>query len=86
MSSSHILTARNLAQSFPQLIKKVHTEDDLRVGVARALNATLRALGLTLIPQYGKTTLSGSADPIYGYVATVYKRPGCLAREGFPVA
>ncbi len=62
--------AENLARAIRQVAQKAHTEEDLRVGVEHALRATLQALGLTPKPEYEKTTLSGSADAVYGHVTT----------------
>jgi hypothetical protein len=65
--------------------QKAHSEEDLRVGVEHALSATLQTLGVTATPEYEKTTLSGSADAVYGHVVIEYKRPGRLAEKGYPV-
>ena len=82
--SSNFIGAENLAQAIHQVARKAHTEEDLRVGVEHALAATLQALGLTATPEYEKTTLSGSADAVYGHAVIEYKRPGRLAEKGFP--
>ena len=78
------IAAENLAQAIRQVARRARSEEDLRVGVEHALGATLQALGLTATPEYEKTTLSGSADAIYGHVVIEYKRPGHLAEKGFP--
>ena len=85
--SSNLIAAENLAQAIRQVARKAHSEEDLRVGVEQALGATLQALGLTARPEYEKTTLSGSADAVYGHVTIEYKRRGRLApaiTEDFP--
>jgi hypothetical protein len=82
--SSNLIAAENLAQAIRQVARKAHSEEDLRVGVEHALGATLQALGLTATPEYEKTTLSGSADAVYGHVTIEYKRPGRLAEKDFP--
>ena len=82
--SSNLIAAETLAQAIRQVARKAHTEEDLRVGVEHALSATLQALGLTATPEYEKTTLSGSADAVYGHAVIEYKRPGRLAEKGFP--
>jgi len=82
--SSDLIAAENLAQAIRRVAKKAHTEEDVRVGVEHALSATLQALGLTVTPEYEKTTLSGSADAVYGHAVIEYKRPGRLAEKGFP--
>jgi len=78
------IAAENLAQAIRQVAKRARSEEDLRVGVEHALGATLQALGLTATPEYEKTTLSGSADAVYGHAVIEYKRPGRLAEKGFP--
>ncbi len=78
-------SGRALAQAIRQVARKSRSEEDLRVGVEQALGATLRALKLTATPEYEKTTLSGSADAVYGHVVIEYKRPGRLAEKGFPL-
>ena len=82
--SSNLIAAENLAQAIRQVAGHAHSEEDLRVGVERALSTTLQALGLTARPEYEKTTLSGSADAVYGHAVIEYKRPGRLAEKGFP--
>ena len=82
--SSNLTAAENLAQAIRQAARNAHSEEDLRVGVEQALSATLRTLGLTAIPEYEKTTLSGSADAVYGHVTIEYKRPGRLSEKDFP--
>jgi hypothetical protein len=82
--SSDPMAAENLAKAIRQVAKNARTEEDLRVGVEHALVATLRALKLTATPEYEKTTLSGSADAVYGHVVIEYKRPGRLAEKGYP--
>ncbi len=76
--------AENLAQAIRLVATTAHSEEDLRVGVEHALSATLQALSLTVMPEYETTTLSGSADAVYGHVVIEYKRPGRLAEKGFP--
>ncbi len=83
--SSDLIAAENLAQTIRQVAGRAHSEEDLRVGVEHALGATLQALGLTATPEYEKTTLSGSADAVYGHAVIEYKRPGRLAEKGFPI-
>jgi len=82
--SINLIAAENLAQAIRQVARKAHTEEDLRMGVEHALSATLQTLGLTATPEYEKTTLSGSADAVYGHAVIEYKRPGRLAEKGFP--
>ncbi|MBC8264297.1 MAG: SAM-dependent DNA methyltransferase [Anaerolineales bacterium] len=82
--STNLTAAENLARAIRQVARKARTEEDLRVGVEHALAATLQALGLTATPEYEKTTLSGSADAVYGHAVIEYKRPGRLAEKGFP--
>ena len=82
--SSNPIAAENLAKAIRQVAKRAHSEEDLRVGVEHALGATLQALGLTATPEYEKTTLSGSADAVYGHAVIEYKRPGRLAEKDFP--
>ena len=78
------IAAENLAQAIRQVARRARSEEDLRVGVEHALGATLKALGLAATPEYEKTTLSGSADAVYGHAVIEYKRPGRLAEKGFP--
>ena len=66
------IAAENLAQAIRQVAKRAHSEEDLRVGVEHALGATLQALGLTATPEYEKTTLSGSADAVYGHAVITH--------------
>jgi len=80
--SSNPTAAENLAKAIRQVARRARSEEDLRVGVEHALGATLQALGAT--PEYEKTTLSGSADAVYGHAVIEYKRPGRLAEKGFP--
>lgn len=82
--NSNLTVAENLAQAIRQVARIAHSEEDLRVWVEQALSATLQALGLTATPEYEKTTLSGSADAVYGHVTIEYKRPGRLAERDFP--
>jgi len=82
--NSNLTAAENLAQAIRQVARKAHSEEDLRVGVEHALGATLQTLGLTATPKYEKTTLSGSADAVYGHVVIEYKQPGRLAEKDFP--
>jgi len=82
--SSNLVAAESLAQAIRRVAQRAHSEEDLRVGVEQALSATLQALGLTATPAYEKTTLSGSADAVYGHVVIEYKRPGRLAEKDFP--
>jgi hypothetical protein len=79
-----LIATENLAQAIRQVARKAHSEEDLRVGVENALSATLQVLGLTATPEYEKTTLSGSADAVYGHVVIEYKRPGRLVQKDFP--
>ena len=83
--NSESLAADNLAQAIRQAAKRAITEEDLRVGLEQALSATLDALGLTAVPEYEKTTLTGFADAVYGHVVIEYKRPGRLAEKGYPL-
>ncbi|HEC33577.1 MAG TPA: hypothetical protein ENI37_02545, partial [Chloroflexi bacterium] len=85
IADSSLMAAENLAQAVRQVARNARSEEDLRVGVEGALGATLQALGLTVAPEYEKTTLSGSADAVYGQVVIEYKRPGRLSEKGFPV-
>jgi len=82
--NSDLIAAENLAKAIRQVARRAHSEEDLRVGVEHALGTTLQALGLTATPEYEKTTLSGSADAVYGHAVIEYKRPGRLAEKGFP--
>lgn len=82
--SSDLIVAENLAQAIRQVAGHARPEEDVRVGVEHALGAMLQALGLTAVPEYEKTTLSGSADAVYGHAVIEYKRPGRLAEKGFP--
>jgi len=82
--NSNLTVSENLAQAIRQVARIAHSEEDLRVWVEQALSATLQALGLTATPEYEKTTLSGSADAVYGHVTIEYKRPGRLAERDFP--
>lgn len=75
--------ATALAQEILKVARKAHSEEDVRVGVERALGTTLKALGLHAAPEYEKTTLSGTADAVYGHLVIEYKRPGRLAERGF---
>ncbi|MEE8391074.1 MAG: hypothetical protein V3S14_09805 [Anaerolineae bacterium] len=83
-TSSALIVAENLAKAIQQVAKRARSEEDLRVGVEHALSATLQTLGLTVTPEYEKTTLSGSADAVYGHAVIEYKRPGRLTEKGFP--
>ncbi|HEY73827.1 MAG TPA: N-6 DNA methylase [Thermoflexia bacterium] len=83
--SSNPIAAENLAEAIRKVAKRARSEEDLRVGVEHALGATLQALGLSAAPEYEKTTLSGSADAVYGHAVIEYKRPGRIAEKGFPV-
>ncbi len=85
-TSSNLALAEDLAATIRRVAKNAQTEEDLRVGVEHALGATLRELGLTVTAEYEKTTLSGSADAVYGHAVIEYKRPGRLAKKGFPAA
>jgi hypothetical protein len=85
-TSSNLALAEDLAATIRRVAKDAQTEEDLRVGVEHALGATLRELGLTVTAEYEKTTLSGSADAVYGHAVIEYKRPGRLAKKGFPAA
>jgi len=85
IADSSLMAAENLAQAVRQVARNARSEEDLRVGVEGALGATLQALGLTVAPEYEKTTLSGSADAVCGQVVIEYKRPGRLSEKGFPV-
>jgi hypothetical protein len=82
--NSNFIAAENLAQAIRQAAHKAHSEEDLRVGVEQALSATLQALGLTATPEYEKTTLSGSADAVYGHVVIELQAAGPPGREGLP--
>jgi hypothetical protein len=82
--SSDLIAAENLAQAIRRAAQRAHSEEDVRIGVEQALSATFQALGLATTPQYEKTTLSGSADAVYGHVVIEYKRPGRLAEKGYP--
>jgi len=77
--------AESLANAFRQVARKATTEEDLRVGMEQALSAALDTLGLTATPEYEKTTLSGSADAVYGHAVIEYKRPGRLSEKGYPL-
>jgi methylase of polypeptide subunit release factors len=79
-----IIAAENLAQAIRRAAQRAHSEEDLRINVEQALSATFQALELTTTPEYEKTTLSGSADAVYGHAVIVYKRPGRLAEKGYP--
>jgi hypothetical protein len=82
--NADLTAAESLAQAIRRVARKAHSEEDLRVGIEQALSATLQALSLTATPEYEKTTLSGSADAVYGHVVIEYKRPGRLAEKDFP--
>ena len=78
------LAAETLAEAIRSVARRAHSEEDVRVGVERALGATLQALKLTATPEYEKTTVSGSADAVYGHVVIEYKRPGRISQRGYP--
>jgi hypothetical protein len=82
MGSNNSIAAEALAEAIRQVAHQAHNEEELRVGVERALSDTLQALGLTTTPEYEKTTLSGAADAVYGHVIIEYKRPGRIASKG----
>ncbi|MFH1928291.1 MAG: hypothetical protein ABIK79_09010, partial [Chloroflexota bacterium] len=82
--NSEPIAAKSLTHSITQVAKKARSEEDLRVGVEKALGTTLEALGLSATAEYEKTTLSGSADAVYGHVVIEYKRPGRLAEKDYP--
>jgi hypothetical protein len=65
--------AAALAQEILDVARKAHSEEDVRIGVEKALGAVLQNLQLHLAPEYEKTTLSGSADAVYGHVVIEYK-------------
>ena len=81
--SANLVAAERLAQAIRDVARNAHSEEDVRVGVEGALGATLRALGLKPRPEYEKTTLSGSADAVYGHVVIEYKRSGRIAERGY---
>jgi hypothetical protein len=83
MGSNNSIVAEALAKAIHQVAQQAHNEEELRVGVERALSDTLHALGLTTMPEYEKTTLSGAADAVYGHVVIEYKRPGRIAGKGY---
>ncbi|NBD32531.1 MAG: hypothetical protein GVY17_06085, partial [Cyanobacteria bacterium] len=83
MGSNNSIAAEGLAEAIRQMGQQAHNEEELRVGVERALSDTLHALGLTTMPEYEKTTLSGAADAVYGHVVIEYKRPGRIASKGY---
>lgn len=83
--SSDLLAAENLAQAIRRAAQRARSEEDLRINVEQALSATFQVLELTATPEYEKTTLSGSADAVYGHAVIEYKRPGRLAEKGYPL-
>jgi len=78
------LAAETLAKAIRDIARHAHSEEDVRIGVERALGATLQTLKLTTTPEYEKTTVSGSADAVYGHVVIEYKRPGRISERGQP--
>jgi len=71
--SPNLIITEDLIQAVQQAVKEANSEDDLRVGLERALSTTLRASGLTTVPEDEKTALSSSAGAGYGHKAIEYK-------------
>ncbi len=67
------------------MAQKSDTEEDLRIGVEKALAPVLRDLGITTHPRYERATntafYGGSTDSVYGHLIIEYERPGKLSTK-----
>jgi hypothetical protein len=74
--------AQQLAQEILTIAERSNTEEDLRIGVEKALDPVLHALDITTHPRYEKATSTafygGSSGSVYGHLMIEYERPGKL--------
>ncbi len=70
--------AEQLAKDILTVAKRADTEEDLRIGVEKALDPVLKALDITTEPRYEKATSTSFYDAIHGHLILEYERPGKL--------
>lgn len=70
--------ADQLAEDILTVAKRADTEEDLRIGVEKALDPVLKALDITTEPRYEKATSTSFYDAIHGHLILEYERPGKL--------
>jgi len=70
--------AKELARKILRVAQRADTEEDLRIGVEKALDPVLKALDITTEPRYEKVTSTSFYDAIHGRLILEYKRPGKL--------
>lgn len=70
--------AEELARNILQVAQRADSEEDLRIGVEKALDPVLKALDITTEPRYEKATSTSFYDAIHGHLILEYERPGKL--------
>jgi hypothetical protein len=73
--------AEQLAQKILQVAQRADSEEDLRIGVEKALDPVLKALDITTDPRYEKATSTSFYDAIHGHLILEYERPGKLSTK-----
>lgn len=77
--------AEELARKILRVAQRADSEEDLRIGVEKALDPVLKALDITTEPRYERATSTafygGSTDSVYGHLIIEYKRPGKLSTK-----
>ncbi|HAL61970.1 MAG TPA: hypothetical protein DCP08_06145, partial [Chloroflexi bacterium] len=81
----HQPLAQQLSQEIARVAQWSDTEEDLRIGVEKALDPVLQALDITTHPRYERATSTafygGSTDSVYGHLIIEYERPGKLSTK-----
>jgi len=76
---SIVAVADSLVGHAANLMRTAHNEEELRIGIEKALDPLLRRLGVTRDPRYEKTvyhsTGTGRADAVHGQVLLEYEAP-----------
>jgi len=70
--------AEQLVEDILTVARRADTEEDLRIGVEKALDPVLKALDITTEPRYEKATSTSFYDAIHGRLILEYERPGKL--------
>ncbi|MCJ7667336.1 MAG: hypothetical protein MUP04_03460, partial [Anaerolineae bacterium] len=73
--------AKELARKILQVAQMADSEEDLRIGVEKALDPVLKALDITTEPRYEKATSTSFYDAVHGRLILEYERPGKLATK-----
>lgn len=87
VNNSGTSQAAELALAIKGVAERAANEEELRIGVEKLLEPTLRRLGISVQPRYERRirrtilTAPGRADALYGQTIIEYEPPGKLSTE-----